>query len=102
PPQGRLDRFVAGPRPPVALLSAQVEDPGLIVRPPEPAVAQVELARLGLAPPAVLLVHLGVASPERLRDARPHRTLAVAAEVDRGLARRSSSEARTTSCAIEA
>ena len=63
-PEGRLDRLVAGPRPPVALLGAQVEHPGPVLRLPEPAVAQVEPPGLGLAPAAVLLVHLGVASPE--------------------------------------
>src|SRR4051794_31074499 len=78
-PQGCLDGLVAGPGPPEALLGAEVEDPGLVVRLPEPAVAQVEQPRLGLASPAIRLVHLRVASPERPGDPGPHRPLAVAA-----------------------
>src|SRR5271157_5985627 len=82
-PQGCLNRLVTGPRPPVALLGAEVEDPGLIVSFPETAVPQVELPRFGLAPPAVFLVHLRVASLEGLGDPRPHRPLAVAAVGER-------------------
>src|SRR5262249_1956345 len=79
PPQGGLDGLVAGPCPPVSLLRAQVEDPGPAVGLPEPGIAKVEPAVLGLAAAAVLLVHRGVAVTEALGDAGTHRALAVAA-----------------------
>jgi hypothetical protein len=77
--QGGLDGLVAGPRSPDALLRAEVEDPGSAVGPPQEGIAEVELARLGLAAAAVLGMHLGIAVAEAGGDAGAHRALAVAA-----------------------
>src|SRR5262249_21709853 len=74
--QSGLDRFVGGPRAPKRLLRAEVEDPRPVVALPEEAVARVELARLGFAAAAVLLVHLGGALAKALGNAGAHRALA--------------------------
>src|SRR5262249_41452713 len=76
--QGGLDGLVAGPGPPDSFLRTQVEHPRPVGL-PEPGIAEVELAGLGLALAAVLRVHLWVAVAEARGDAGPHRALAVAA-----------------------
>src|SRR5262249_48270492 len=77
--QSGLDRVVTGPRPPDALLRAEVEDPRQRFILPQERVPEVELTRLGLAPPAVLGIHGGVAVAELRGDTGAHRPLAVAA-----------------------
>src|SRR5262245_3599185 len=61
---GRLDGLVAGPCPPDALLGAEVEHPRPIIGFPQPGVAEVELAGLGLALAVILRVHRGEAVAE--------------------------------------
>src|SRR5262249_39489676 len=66
----------------------EVEHPGLIVRLPQPAIAEVEPPRLGLAPAAVLLVHPRISGPDRPGDPGPHRALTIAAVGERPRATR--------------
>jgi hypothetical protein len=77
--QGCSDRLIAGAAAPVVLLGAKVEHPWLAFLPPQPGVAEVELARLRAAALAVGGVHRRVARAEGLGDAGTHRALAVTA-----------------------